>query len=324
MRILVTGCSGFIARYLIRDLHQKGHQLIGIDRRDIDADFGEIVDFTKGDIRDKDCVSSLASNIDIILHLAAEHQDFGVAKEEYYSVNVEGTHSLLDAATVNGVKKFIFYSSVAVYGDRQEPSTEAISPRPSNHYGKSKMQAEERICTWVEADSTREVIIIRPAVIFGSFNYANMYRLIRTIHKRRYLKVGMGKNIKSIGYVENIVAGTLFLLEHMKPGVEIYNYADYPQLTSAAIAEKIAQALEVKLCRFILPLRVTMFLAYPFDLVSKLTGKNLPITAYRIKKYAMSTHHTADKIRHLGFVPPCSIDTGINRMVDWYLQENSK
>ena len=64
-----------------------------------------------------------------------------------------------------------------------------------------------------------------------------------------------GANIKSIGYVENIVAAALFLMERMAPGIEIYNYADSPHMTTRALIECIAKTLRVKVPRFAFPRR---------------------------------------------------------------------
>ena len=98
MNILVTGSSGFIARFLIPGLAAKGHTVVGIDKRPGGA-FGDHFRFVHGDILDDEAVDSAMPGIDLIIHLAAEHKDFGVPEALYYRVNVDGTEKLLQHAS---------------------------------------------------------------------------------------------------------------------------------------------------------------------------------------------------------------------------------
>jgi len=110
-----------------------------------------------------------------------------------------------------------------------------------------------------------------------------MYRLIQSVAKRRYIGVGDGDNIKSIAYVENIVAATLFLMDRMAPGVETFNYADSPHMTTFDLVTSIATNLQVKLPAIRIPKPLALACAFPFDIVAKATKKDLPLTAKRIE-----------------------------------------
>lgn len=324
MRILVTGSSGFIARFLIPALASNGHSVVGMDKRLPEAAFGDYFTFVHGNILDERKVMEAARGIDMIIHLAAEHQDFGVPEKLYYDVNVGGTKTLLKHAGLANIENFIFYSSVAVYGANTVPSHEDMPPCPSTPYGRSKLMAEEEVLQWSSAKKGRKTLVIRPAVIFGPYNYANMYRLISSIARRTYLKVGDGTNIKSVGYVENIVAATLFLLERLRPGFDVYNYADSPHLKSHEMASIIAGELDVRLPGIMLPKNLALALCLPFDLLARITRINLPITSARIKKFTTPTHHLADKIIRTGFTPPFKLQEGLKKMVNWYKVSESK
>ena len=193
-----------------------------------------------------------------------------------------------------------------------------MAPAPDSPYGKSKLMAEERIEAWASQAPERKGVIVRPTVIFGPYNYANMYRLIQSVATRRYVGVGDGANIKSIGYVENIAAAALFLMERMAPGIEIYNYADSPHMTTRALIEYIAKTLRVKVPSLRIPTPLALACAFPLDVIAKATKKDLPLTAKRIAKFTNSTHHQADKIIRAGFTPPYSLETGIQRTIAWY------
>jgi len=320
MRVLVTGSSGFIARFLIPGLTARGHEVVGIDTR-AGSDFGPQFRFIEASITDDGAVDRAMQHVDLIVHLAAEHKDFGVTERLYQQVNVEGTESLLRAAAHRGVHKFIFFSSVAVYGDSAVPTHEGLAPAPVSPYGRTKLLAEKRVEDWLRSESGREVVIVRPTVIFGPWNYANMYRLIDSLARRRYIGVGSGGNVKSIGYVENVADATLFLIERMKAGIELFNYADSPHLTTRELVRCIATDLRVSVPVVHIPKPLALAAALPFDVLARATGKDLPLTASRIDKFTRPTHHLAEKIRAIGYHPRFALRDGIRQTVAWYLDE---
>ena len=323
MRVLVTGSSGFIARFLIPALTARGDEVVGIDTR-AGNDFGPHFRFVEADITNEGAVDRAMQQVDLIVHLAAEHKDFGVTERLYYQVNVEGTDNLLRAAARYGVGRFVFFSSVAVYGSSAVPTHEKLTPTPDSPYGKTKFLAEERIEEWVKARGERGVVIVRPTVVFGPWNYANMYRLIEAVARRRYTGVGDGSNIKSVAYVENLTDAALFLIDRLKPGIQIYNYADSPHMSTRDLVRCIAASLQVRVPVIRIPKALALACAFPFDVIAKLTGKDLPLTAKRIRKFTSPTHHLAEKIRAAGYQPAYRLEGGIGKTVAWYLQVTGK
>lgn len=319
MKILLIGNSGFIGSCLTKHLIETGYEVVGLDlNQPISKE--KITNFFQGDILNKMDVERAAIGVDLIINLAAKHHDFGVSKEEFFNVNVNGTKNILDCAEKKGINKVIFYSTVAVYGDVPNCSQEITPTNPVSDYGRSKLAAERIINEWAAKDTGRQVTIIRPTVVFGPNNYANMYNLINSINRKRFILVGKGENIKSVAYVENLADATVYLLKKIKSGVEVYNYSDYPQLTSKQIVSMIALYLGIKMPPFTLPLTPTVIAASCLDLLGKVTGYNFPITAKRIKKFNTTTCHNSDKIRYHGFRPSIELTDGFRKMVEWYLQ----
>ena len=312
-KILVTGGSGFIGYHLHNDLAHD--RIINLDLEEPDFDYRST--FIRGDVRDVAIVKNAIKGCDAIWNMAAAHKDFGISRDEYFSINEHGMRVLTEAATVENIKKFVFFSSVAVYGDSNEPRTEGSPTHPSNDYGASKLAAEKVLEAWAAEDTSREVLIIRPVVVYGERNYGNLYRLMKQIGKGQYVNIGAGTNIKSIAYVKNLVEAVLYLLDHMKSGVSIYNYADEPQLTSRTIGETIAAALG-KSTPISLPYWLVYSLALPFDLIKKITGKDLLVSSNRVQKLTMSTHFKAEKIRETGFNPAFSNIEGLQNMAKWF------
>ncbi len=323
MKILVIGSEGFIGGYLTRALLNSGHQVTGLDigRADEPREGYECV---KGDLMDSQALRTAAHGVDMVINLAAKHHDFGVSREEFFQINETGTQRILDVLSELGIRKFIFFSSVAVYGDSDQCSHEECPRNPSNDYGESKLAAEELIEAWAKDDPQRAVLIVRPTVVYGPHNYANMFRLIDTIYKRRFFLVGKGDNIKSVTYVENLVAATMFLLEKISPGLAAYNYSDYPHHASAQLVRYITDGLGRKPYTWHLPLKPILCVTSLVDVLARITGINFPITANRIKKINMMTWHGSDKIRQMGFEQTVSIEEGLKRMIHWYLERKSK
>lgn len=323
MKILIIGNAGFIGGYLIRKVIKSGYEVVGMDTNPPDPTENSY-HFIQGSILNPEDIMRAAKNVDAIIHLAAKHSDFGISREEFFKVNVRGTQNILDCASKLGIKKFIFYSTVGVYGSQEGYTTEDTVAHPVVTYGESKLAAEKAIHNWITEDSKREAIIIRPTIVFGpGKKYGNMYNLIDSICKKRFIFVGNGENVKSVAYVENLADATVFLLEKLKPGVEIYNYSDYPQMTTSQIVQAIANYLSCSMPKIKIPLKPVLELASIFDLLGKLTGYNFPITAKRIKKFNTATYHKADKIRALGFQPSVDSLEGFKRTIKWYLNNRN-
>ncbi len=313
--ILITGASGFIGSHFHAAIPHNN--IVNLDL--VAPAFQASSRHVCGDIRKSEDVQKAIEQhqISTIVSLAAKHHDFGIGHDEYFDTNEDGTKVICDVAAENGIKRIVFYSSVAVYGIRDQISNEDTIPEPDGPYGASKLAGEKVLMKWASEDPSRSVVIVRPTLVYGPNNKANMFNLIRQIDSGLYFHLGKAANIKSIAYVENLVKATLFLMERMKPGVAIYNYADEPQLTARMIGEAIASALGKKIWLTI-PRSIGFVAGLPFDLVIKLTGKNLPISSARIKKLATQTHHSASKIFSEGFMPQYSTIDGLKKMVEWY------
>jgi len=314
-KILLTGGSGFIGSH-VHDVIPND-QIINLDQNH--PSFPAASTFVKGDIRQyQDVTNAVRGNqISTIFSLAAKHHDFGIGHDEYFDTNEDGMKVLCKVASENNIREFIFYSSVAVYGLQGELMTESTSPRPDGPYGASKLAGEKILYQWAQEDPARKVLIIRPTIVFGPRNKANMFNLIKQIDSGLYFHVGKADNVKSIAYVENLVQATLYLKERMKPGVSIFNYADEPQLTSREISDHIASVLQKKIW-LTLPKPFAILLGLPFDVIIKVTGKNLPISTARIKKLGTQTKYSAKKIWDTGFIPRFTTRDGIARMIEWY------
>src|SRR3989304_723280 len=152
MNFLITGVAGFLGSALANQLAREGHLVRGLD----DLSSGEPnslfedVHFTRGDVNDRPKLWTLLQEVDCVYHLAARVlvPESVLYPREYNNTNVGGTVSLMEAMRDVGVRRVVFVSSGAVYGDQQkQPVREDALPNPRSPYAVSKLAAEYYVKT---------------------------------------------------------------------------------------------------------------------------------------------------------------------------------
>lgn len=322
MSLFITGGSGFVGSYFREHFRKSNLPVVFIDIQ-TPKSVHRNEQFHLCDIREPEKMMSLMKNCKRVLHLAAAHHDYGLTEATYRSVNVDGATNICKAMDANQIADVCFFSSVAVYGDAKAPLTEDATPLPQSSYGKTKLEAEGVFANWVQENNAARTLVIRPSVVFGPKNFANMFSLIRQIDRGFYVNIGKANNLKSLCYVENLVDVCLHLWNASDTrGIRTFNYVDKPDLTSREIAHCIHTAMKRRQPRLNLPYSFARCLTAPLDLVTRLTGKNFPVSGARIKKLFLDeTKFEADRIHAEHTLDLTAVEKGISNMVDWYLQE---
>jgi len=328
MNILVTGSSGFVGRYLVAALAERGHRVIGIDRDRLPQNEAALDRFVQGDLLDPGTLhAALDGGVEYVVHLAAALDDFTLSDEEFFRDNLEATEALIETGRGAGVSDWLFFSSVAAVGKSTHATDEDTIPEPLDAYGASKLAAERRFRTLAGEHPEQRVVMLRPSVIYGPGNYdtTNVYRLIDAIHRNRFLMVGDGDVVKTTSYVENTVAAALFLMKREPEGdAEVFHYVDAPALTNEDLAARIYAELGKWRPPVRLPLALASRLALVADAVAELTGVNLPITSARIRKFCRPTNFKAEAIREAGLEQPVSNEEALRRTVEWHVGSGSR
>lgn len=152
MNFLITGAAGFLGSHLANCLSKEGHHVRGLDdlsTGDPQALLPNVL-FTRGDVNDRPKLWTLLQDVDCVYHLAARVSvpESVIYPREYNAVNVNGTVSLMEAMRDVGVKRVVFISSGAVYGNQAEqPVKETAAPNPRSPYAVSKLAAEYYVLT---------------------------------------------------------------------------------------------------------------------------------------------------------------------------------
>src|SRR5690554_1446803 len=325
-RVLVLGGSGFIGGHLIEALVGRGAEVTSFDLFDPSRPLPSGVRSIRGDVRDLAALERAAEGMTAIINLAAAHHDFGIPTDVFDSVNVEGSRNVCRVAETHEITELCFYSSVAVYGTAPAVPDEDSVPEPENDYGRTKLAGEAVYRAWRDAGNGRRLLVVRPAVVFGEHNFANVFRLTSQIDRRRFLPVGPGTNRKSMCVVTNLVAATIALWTGAPAREdEVYNYVDKPDLTSREVVETIYRALGRRVPRSRIPEGLAVGLAKPFDVLGRVLRRDLPITSARIRKLSSAeTVFAAARVRETGFEPTVSLGEALEEMVRWYQAEGKR
>lgn len=317
MKVTFIGGSGFVGTRLIELLKEDSTNYSKIKNIDLlQSHFHpEVTEI--GDVRDQACMNEKLQDTDCVVLLAAQHRDDVHPTSLYYETNVGGMEKNLKAMEKNGVKRIVFYSSVAVYGLNKKNPNEEHPADPFNHYGKSKWQAEVVLQEWYKTHPDWNINIIRPTVIFGERNRGNVYNLLKQIASGKFLMVGNGNNKKSMAYVGNIVAFTKFLIENKTTGYNVYNYIDKPDFNMNELVGHVSKVLNKHIPTTHFPYWLGMLGGYGFDLLAKITGKKLTVSSVRVKKFCATTEFDATKVKETGFKAPYTLGEGLARTLEF-------
>ena len=316
MNLTLIGASGFVGTRLMNllDEDHNSYQLKNIDL--LPSHFFNQYTVI-GDVRDEEQMTRELAGADVVVLLAAQHRDDVTPTSLYYDTNVGGMRNTLQAMEKNGVKRLVFFSSVAVYGLNKKNPNEEHYKDPFNHYGKSKWQAEQVLQEWYKTHSDWNINIVRPTVIFGERNRGNVYNLLKQIASGRFLMVGSGKNKKSMAYVGNVVAFVKFFIDSKTSGYNIYNYIDKPDFTTNELVQLVEKVLGGHLPSIHLPYLMGMAGGYVFDAIAFITRKKLSISSVRVKKFCATTEFDSSKMLASGFKAPYTLTEGLSRTLQY-------
>lgn len=316
MKIALIGASGFVGTRLLGllDESKDQYELKNIDL--LQSHFFPQYTII-GDVRKQEQMNKELEGYDLVVLLAAQHRDDVTPTSLYYDTNVGGIKVTLQAMEKNGIKRLVFFSSVAVYGLNKKNPNEEYLADPFNHYGKSKWQAEQVLQEWYKRHQDWNIDIIRPTVIFGERNRGNVYNLLHQIAGGKFLMVGSGNNKKSMAYVGNIVAFVKYMIDNVREGYNVFNYIDKPDFTMNELVEHVEKVLNKHIPSTHFPYWMGMLGGYCFDVLAKLTGKKLSISSVRVKKFCATTQYDATKVSQTNFKAPYTLGEGLARTLEF-------
>lgn len=340
-RILVTGANGFVGGWYVEALHLSNWARVraGISRWSGAARIARFpVEIVVCDVMDETSLDAALTDIDVVIHCARGRDDDS-------PVTTEGTRLLLERARVAGVRKVVFMSSVAVYGEATGTVHETTPPvGPLTAYGACKARAEQ-ICRDM-ADERLSVVALRPTLIYGPFSDQWSLPYLSRFASGHWPALGArGRGRCNLVYVGDLVHFARHLIDRDAGPFAVFNangpetptWNSYLERFNAALgysplkAEAASLGMQVALRRPVRRLGKYVLTNHRAALVSianrspqlkalmKRTEADLRLKPNddEMRRFSTDVTYTMDAAREIGFVPPTTVDAGLALTADW-------
>lgn len=317
--VLVTGASGFLGGYVVRELRAHGIPVLASGRNA--AALARVAPPEEQVVASLAALGEVRRDVDAVVHCAALSTPWG-RRREFEDANVAGTRAALAFAERNGARRFVFVSSPSVYAaarDRIGIREDDVDPdNRLNEYIRSKIAAERLLQEARRAGRIRELVILRPRGLVGAGDPSLVPRLI-DVHRR----VGIplfdgGRNLIDVTAVENAAAALRLALTAGDARGGVYNISNGDPRPFRDLLEGLLARLGERPRFRRLPRRAAWALAAALEAVcGALPGRpEPPLTRYTLSTIAYSQTLDISRARNeLGYAPAVSIDEALDRAV---------
>lgn len=306
-RCVLLGGSGYIGSALARLLVRHG---VSVRIADLAPSAVLPNAWTRTDVRDESAVSAVLQGAETLYLLAAEHGLEPRPVHRFEETNIGGARAVVAAARRTRLRRIIFTSTVAVYGQRREAATDDAPVAPTTAYGRTKLAAEQLLRAWANEDESRSLIIIRPTVVFGPGVRGQMRALFHRVARPEFQLIGAGENRKSFAHVENLAAFHAHATT-LPPGTHLFNYTDGPDLTMREFAATIRSAVGLGPA---LPARArsaALARAAWQQLRAALGGPTPEWTVAQIRRFCDDSRFLSTRAAATGFSAPLTLAEGL-------------
>jgi UDP-glucose 4-epimerase len=288
---LVTGGAGFIGAHVVRELLLMKHQVIVLD--DLSGGFEENlpegITFIHGSILDEKLIEQIFTRyqFDYVYHLAAYAAE-GLShfiRRFNYQNNLIGSINLINASVLFGVKKFVFTSSIAVYGRAQLPMCEDIQPLPEDPYGIAKLAVEQDLKAAHEMFGL-DYVIFRPHNVFGEYqNLGDKYRNVVGIFMNQLMQdqslsiFGDGSQTRAFSYIGDVAPFIARCIDTNEATNHTFNIGADQEYTVKELASEVCSVMQKEGKLLFLPARNEVMHAYAdHSKAHKVFGKSATTT----------------------------------------------
>ena len=327
-RVLVTGATGFLGKYLVEELINNGYEVVAQGRKEnILNNLKEQykVNILKCSLNE---IKNIDMNIDCVIHAAALSTVWG-KWQDFYDSNVLGTENVIKFCLKNNVRRLIYVSSPSIYSakfDRFNIKEEDFDKNNKlNFYIKSKILAEDLIN---KIDNQKlETVIIRPRGLFGIGDTSLVPRLINANSKIGIPLFNDGKNVVDITCVENVAYSLRLAMEKEEANGNIYNITNGDPTEFKNILDKLFTELEERANYRKMNINLMYFVASVIELFYKLFRiyKEPMITKYTIATLGYSQSLNIEKAKKdLDYNPKITLEEGIKKYAEHERKKNNR
>ncbi len=329
-KVLVTGAGGFLGRTLVQKLVLRGCHVVCVDHfvsnrpESLPETHTEIV---KADVRDAAKLTSAMEGVDTVFHLAAACNTRSLDRSR--EINVGGTRQVAEAA-INQASPptFVFVSSLAAAGPRNNACKESDPCTPVSHYGRTKLEAENVLRTIADQ---LPITIVRPPCVFGPGD-TNLLALFRTVN-RGWNFVTSRTFTYSFLYIEDLINGLTAAAQFGQrvssvddqKNAGIYYLCDQHAVTFPELAEMIADVLNQKRLRHVeIPQSLCWAIGATSEVVSRIVRKKFYMNLDKIREGLAGSWwcDCSRASKELRFSPAASLMTRLHETNQFYQSAN--
>lgn len=323
-RVLVTGANGHIGNVLVRQLVERGDQVVAFVRptADLTSLEGLALTYHKGDMQDAESIMKAAEGCDLIYHLAANYDLRAGSEAEIIEPAIRGAESIFNAAKVHGIKRVVFTSSIVAVGTSTDPTDIRDESRwneePINLYYRAKTESERRVHQ-LASETGIEVVIVNPAMVLGTrdFRLTPSMRYARDLLRGIIITIPSGLNVVS---VQDVAAAHIAAADRGKPGERYIVGGE--NLSGKAMNQLVRQVSSAKPIHMWSPRWALMLTAIVVELLSKLVGIRAWITKSEVVEVAHRyAYYSTDKLRNELGVQPKDGQAVFEETRDWLISQ---
>lgn len=314
--VLVTGATGMVGRRVVQAFVSSGFRvrILAATKRER-YPFPLEVEVRIGDVAEPAVARSAVEGVNVIVHMAALlHAVSGAIpdQEAYRRTNLEGTRAIVDAALEANVRRFVFFSTIAVYGHGHgELWDETFPARPDTPYAITKAEAERVVLDARRSDGEPLSVVLRIAAVFGGNLKGNYLRLVKALASGRFVPVGPGRNRRALINDRDVAEAALLAATHPAAAGRVYNVSDGTEYALADVIDAICHALGRRPPRLHVPLTPVRWTVGLVEALARLASARPPISRATLEKYTEDVRVDSRLIREeLGFVPSVGLREG--------------
>ena len=321
-KVLVTGATGFLGKYVVEELVEHGYQVRAFGRNSKVGRSLEntSVSFFQGDLTKADDVLEACKGMDLVVHAGALSTVWG-PWEDFFQANVLGTKYVLEACHQTGIQRLVYVSSPSIYAAPKDQlgikESDAPEENNLNNYIRSKLASEKLFKDYSDVPS----IILRPRGLFGIGDTSILPRVINLSQKIGIPLIGDGRQLMDMTCVENVALAIRLALEAPEAKGEVYNITNGEPRAFRNLLEESLTGLGYPIKYRKIPASLISGIASSLEFLYKtlnLKGEP-PLTRYTY--YLLRYSQTLDiskAERELGYRPKISISEGIEQYVQDY------
>lgn len=315
MKVLITGSTGFVGAHLAGAARLQGHRVIatGMINNPLEQQRRQSLERSGipvpiGDLLDPEFARRVVVGCDAVIHLAAAQHEAGVPDDYFYRANVDATRVLLDACVEAGVKRFLYGSTIGVYGQAMGSELNEHSPlQPSNIYETTKLAAEALAKSYADR---LETTIARISETYGPGD-GRLLKLFRAADRSMFVLIGSGENLRQPIHVTDLVRGLLCAAQHPAAVGQTFILAGPNAITTRETITAVAAALGRDCTMVRIPMFPCLVAAWACEFVCKPLRLQPPLHRRRLDFFRKSVSFSIDKARTwLDFEPTIPFAAG--------------